>query len=137
MGRACRLLRPSCAAFALSALVGCSQADIPLAEVTGHITFNGRSTPAEIFFQPEDQQGQLAGRPSTALADDDGEFRLAFTDDRSGAVIGRHRILLKILRRRDGREPRSYNEAVAPLKTVHLEREVKRGRNEFQLAITY
>jgi hypothetical protein len=137
MARACRQLRASSAAFALVALVGCSQPDIPLAEVTGHVTFNGRSTPAEIFFQPEDAQGQLAGRPSTALADDDGEFRLAFTGDRSGAVIGRHRILLKILRRRDGREPRSYNEAVAPLKTVQLQREVKPGRNDFRFAITY
>ena len=127
----------SVAVCVLATLAGCSSDGIRLAEVTGRVTFNGQPAPAEIFFQPHDAEGKTTGRPSTARAADDGEFRLAFTASRPGAVVGLHRISVNILRRRDGEEPRTYREAVAPLKTVYLERSVKPGKNHFDFAITY
>ncbi len=121
----------------LWSLLGCSGDGIQLAEVTGQVTFNGQAAPAEIFFQPRDAQGKTTGRPSTARAADDGGFRLFFTSTRPGAVVGPHRVSVNILHRRDGDEPRTYREAVAPVKTVHLERTVNPGRNHFDFAITY
>lgn len=121
----------------LAGIIGCSGDGIPLAEVTGRVTFNGQPAPAEIFFQPHDAEGNTTGRPSIARADDDGEFRVSFTASRRGAVVGQHRISVNVLRRRDGEEPRTYHEATAPLKTVKLERMVKPGRNHFDFAITY
>ena len=130
----CRLLLPTCL---LCLLCGCSGDSIPLADVTGRVTFNGQPAPAEIVFQPHDEHGRTTGRPSMAHAGDDGTFRLFFTAERPGAVIGPHRISLSILRRSDGKEPQSYQEAVAPLKTVSLERVVESGTNHFDFAIKY
>ena len=117
--------------------LGCSGDGIPLAEVTGQVTFNGQPAPAEIFFQPHDADGKKTGRPSTARTDEDGTFRLFFTASRPGAVVGPHQISVNILRQHDGDEPISYLEATTPLKIVRLERTVKPGRNHFDFAITY
>jgi len=131
MQRMCWLLLPACL------ICGCSADDIPLAEVTGRVTFNGQPSPAEIVFQPHDPQGKTTGRPSMAHAAGDGTFRLFFTRERPGAVVGPHQISIAVLRRHDAKEPQTYTEAVAPLKSVRLQRVVEPGRNYFDFAIKY
>ena len=76
------------------------------------------------------------GRPSTAFAESDGTFRLNYTADRTGAVLGRHRVQVKILRTIEGREPQSFAEAAHPIKTARLIREVRDRKNHFHFAIT-
>jgi hypothetical protein len=116
---------------------GCTRGDIPLAEVTGEVTFNGLPARAEIIFEPEGGDGRTGGRPSTAFADSGGAFRLAYTVDRPGAIIGRHQVLVKILRSVEGEEPQSFEEAVTPIKTVRLVRHVREDKNHFRFAVTY
>ena len=116
---------------------GCSRSDVPLAQVTGEVTFNGLPAPAEIVFEPDGDDARSGGRPSSAFAAQDGSFRLSYTADRTGAVIGRHRVLVKILRSTEGEEPRSFEEAVTPIKTARLVRHVHEGRNHFRFAVTY
>jgi hypothetical protein len=109
---------------------------VTLAEVTGEVSFNGQPTRAEIIFEPEGGEQQAGGRPSTAFADSDGAFRLNYTADRTGAVLGRHRVQVNILRTIAGREPQSFAEAALPIKTARLVREVRDGKNFFYFAIT-
>ncbi len=118
-------------------LAGCSHSDVPLAEVTGEITFNGSPARAEIVFEPQSSDGRTGGRPSSAFAESDGSFRLSYTADRTGAVIGRHHVLLKILRPAGDDEPHSFEEAVTPIKTTRLVRHVREGKNHFHFAVTY
>lgn len=126
-----------CSLLALTFIAGCSGSDVPLAEVTGEVTFNGLPTAAEIVFEPGGEDAGSGGRPSSAFAGRDGSFRLFFTEDRAGAVIGRHRVLVKILRSTGDEEPRSFEQAVTPIKTARLVRHVREGRNHFRFAVTY
>lgn len=91
---AARLLSASLALF-----VGC--ADGPeLANVTGKVTYNGKPViGATIYFIPLDD-----GKQSIGYTDDDGQYELQYTLQRSGALIGRHRISIQIFPRK-GIEP--------------------------------
>ena len=121
----------------LCLFVGCSSGDPPLEEVSGRVTFNGQASPAEIIFEPLATDGRTAGRPSSAFAGNDGFFRLQFTAERFGAVAGRHRVTVKILHNPSHREPRTYEEAVKPLKIGRMIREVLPGGNRFHFALRY
>lgn len=118
-------------------LAGCSESGVPLADVTGRVTFNGRPCPAEIMFEPDGHDKRSGGRPSSAFAGDDGRFTLNYTDERKGAVVGRHRVLIKVLRSHGSDEPQSFHEAVQPVKTARMKRHVQPGKNHFHFAITY
>ena len=114
---------------------GCADSGVPLAPVSGTVTYNGRPAEAEIVFEPVGDGQSGGGRPSTAIADAAGRFTLAFTADESGAVIGPHRVLIRVLRP-DRAQARSLDEATRPLKLVRLERTVQPGRNHFHFALT-
>ena len=117
-------------------IAGCSGKGPPLAEVTGEVTFNGLPAMAEIIFEPDAGKGQAGGRPSSALTQSDGSFRLQYTADRTGAVLGLHRVLVKILPVTNDGEPQSFQDAVTPVKIARLKRQVRTGKNHFRFAVT-
>lgn len=111
---------------------GCSGDDQRLVEVTGEVTFNGRPVVAEVIFEP-----QHGGRPSSALTDSSGAYRLRYTAERTGAVIGPHRVTLKILRDTPTDETLSFTETVTPVKVTRLVREVAEKSNHLRFSVRY
>ena len=122
-------------AVVAAGIAGCGSEGVPLADVTGLITFNGRPAQAEILFEPVGEPGKSGGRPSVGYADRTGRFQLGWSPERTGAEIGRHRVLIKVLRGAEAK-PRSLEEATTPLKTVRLERTVREGDNHFAFVLT-
>ncbi len=116
---------------------GCSGDDVPLADVSGRVTFNGVPLPAEIVFQPEQSRQNAGGRPSTAFTTADGSFTLSYSEGRQGAVVGRHRVVIKVMQAPQADQLSSYREATAAIKTSRLVRQVRRGSNRFTFALTY
>ena len=125
-------------AFALLALLaaaGCSGSADTLADVNGTVTFDGRPVFAKISFAPQ-LQGRTSGRPSEAQTNPQGDFRLQFTKDQFGALVGDHRVTIKVMRIAHGVEPQTYLESVSPLKVVRLRRTVAPGKNRFHFALS-
>lgn len=117
---------------------GCSRSSgVPLAPVTGNVTFYGRPVAAQLVFQPVALDGKPLGRPSTALSNASGDFTLQFSDSEWGAAIGSHRVLVKVLPYADSGEPEGFHDATVPLKVAELQREVRKGRNQLDFALTY
>lgn len=71
-------------------LAGCGGADGPeLGAVSGRVTLDGRPLPnAVVQFQPIGTSGTY----SAGRTDADGHYRLHYTRDRNGAIIGTHRV---------------------------------------------
>ena len=72
---------------------GCSKApDGPKpVPVTGTITRNGQPLPeVDVMFVPE------SGQPSVGKTDSGGHFQLEYTADRTGAVPGKHRVVITL-----------------------------------------
>lgn len=119
-------------------IAGCSgSSGVPLAKVSGRVTFYGRPVAAEIIFQPLSGGGDMAGRPSTAISDKSGSYTLRYSPEERGAEIGRQRVTVKILPYADKGEPGSMKDATTPFKTARMERQVQRGSNRFDFAIVY
>ena len=80
-----------CSALAV-AVVGCGgKSGPPLGVVTGTITVNGEPAPGVmITFIP---QGK--GSPSYGGTNEDGVYRLMFNQNRSGAEIGAHTVIIE------------------------------------------
>ena len=76
--------------FCLCLGSGCGRNDGPdLAQVTGRITIDGK--PAQklvIRFIPE----AAGGSPSYGATDAEGNYRLMFTADANGTMLGKHRV---------------------------------------------
>jgi hypothetical protein len=71
-------------------LPGCGSGGLDLGEVKGRLSLDG--TPlggATIAFAPEG-----GGRTSLAVSDDDGSYRLEFTADKPGALVGKHKVTI-------------------------------------------
>lgn len=116
--------------------VGCGhRSGVPLAKVSGEVTFYGRPVAAEIIFQPVSDGKVLSGRPSTAISDKTGRYTLRYSPEERGAEIGKQRITVKILPYADSGEPGTLQDATTPLKIARMEREVHRGSNELNFAI--
>ena len=133
--RTIRLLLAAPAVLCL--LAGCGGDEAPLAQVSGRVLFNGRPAPAEVSFEPLRVDKAPGGRVSTGFTNTRGEFELQFTADRRGAVVGRHRVLVRVLRPPDTGAPKSLDDAARPLQVARLEREVRPGTNHFLFALTY
>ncbi len=117
---------------------GCSRSSgVPLAPVTGNVTFYGRPVVAQLVFQPVALDGKPLGRPSTATSDASGDFTLRFSDSEWGAVIGSHRVSVKVLPYADSGEPEGFYDATVPLKVAELQREVRAEKNQLNFALTY
>jgi hypothetical protein len=108
-------------------LLGCGRGTGPeLAWVEGDVTFNGiPATFAIIEFQPAEK-----GSPSIGFADEDGHYRLQFSQGRQGAMVGQHTVRITF---DDDPSPDSPPPIRVPAKyntQSELKVEVKRGSNE-------
>ena len=87
---------------ALGSLSGCSNSP-KLAQVSGVLTYKGKPAPNVIVnFYPEN------GRPSWGLTDATGQFTLEYDKDNKGALIGKHKVSVKMgppIERNPGVEP--------------------------------
>lgn len=101
--------------------MGCAQDGPELAEVSGRVMLDGQPLPeAEVLFEPEH------GRPSRGTTDEEGEYRLQYTPQRQGALIGKHTVRISTYRAEDDsgqqevpeRVPEDYNTASALTKLV-------------------
>jgi hypothetical protein len=121
------------AALAAPFIAGCGGGDGPrLAPVEGTVTLDGQPLAgASVVFQPEH------GRPSVGETDDAGRYKLDYTRDKPGAMLGKHRVSISTFREADPdaddpahrkgqpeRVPAKYN-----VETT-LEVEVTAGRKE-------
>ena len=78
------------AAFSLMFIAGCGQQTGPeLAAVTGKITLDGQPLPrVNLRFIPE----QPGGSPSFGGTNANGQYKLLFNAQRTGAMLGKHRV---------------------------------------------
>jgi hypothetical protein len=133
------MLRPSMqsllvgAAFFLSC-VGCGRVDGPqLATVSGTVTLDGKPVPqVNITFVPETQ----GGSPSFGSTDANGKYTLLFSQDRAGAMLGKHRVEIEAQEPEvgDDGEPIAPAAEVVPIPVKFsqpgaLSAEVKSGNN--------
>lgn len=101
-----------------------------LGEVEGVVTLDGKPLPeAQVDFIP------AAGRPSMAETDANGKYRLQYTADNEGAIVGPHTV--KIHTAVDGRVDRQ-EELVPPRyhADTELKADVKAGSNEINFDLT-
>lgn len=103
-------------------MIGCGKSDIPLAHVEGTILLNGQPLAnAIVEFQPEGPVGKV--RPSVGETGPDGKYKLRFSRDRWGAVVGNHKVLITTYSpsgdgRFKERVPATYNSATTLQRTV-------------------
>lgn len=72
-------------------LAGCGGSGPPLGDVRGKVTLDGKAVPkANLEFVPEGP----GGSPSFGRTDKDGFYKLEFSQDRSGALIGKHTVTI-------------------------------------------
>jgi hypothetical protein len=107
-------------------LAGCGPGGVPLGNVSGHITKNGKpESGITVKFEPES-----GGRQSLGLSDASGAYELIFTE-RKGALLGKHRVTVETAEK--------LNDALvvtAPAKVyLSTEREVQSGSNTFDFDI--
>lgn len=79
---------------------GCEAERFPIAPVSGQVLFNGRPLAgAHVLFQPVRTGTQIdVGPESVGKTDDDGRFTLSTIEpERSGAMIGKHRVSVTII----------------------------------------
>ena len=117
-------------------LTSCGKKELPLAEVTGQVTYLGAPASAEVIFRPNQTDIGAGERPSSAMTDEKGNFRLFFTLDQPGALVGQHTVIIRVLRTEFDAEPETFGQATSAKKRVELERYVNRGDNHFHFAIT-
>ncbi|OAI40411.1 hypothetical protein AYO40_04790 [Planctomycetaceae bacterium SCGC AG-212-D15] len=80
-----------CIASLMALVVGCGSQGPRVAEVTGTVTHEGK--PVEklfLNFVPEN------GRPSWGVTDEAGHYSLHYERDRSGAVVGTHKVWVQV-----------------------------------------
>jgi hypothetical protein len=79
--------------FGISTLVGCSKGPT-IAEVEGTLKLDGKPVPnVRIMFMPDPQKGTV-GAISCGFSDEQGHFTLTYEDERPGAVVGWHKVVL-------------------------------------------
>jgi hypothetical protein len=84
----CFVLTISVCSLVIS-LAGCGKSD-SIVPVHGVLTFKGQPvTNAWIDFMPE------GGRMSSGQTDDQGRFKLTYDAKRPGAIIGKHKVILR------------------------------------------
>lgn len=131
-----RRLVGSIVALLAAVLAGCGGVKGQFGHVEGTVTLDGKPVlGARVEFEPEN------GSPSYGVTDAEGRYRLQFTHDQPGALVGKHRVRIwtggtttdikgqEV--RVEERLPRQYNR-----ETV-LRAEVKPGKNilDFSLSL--
>jgi hypothetical protein len=98
------------AVVALCLAAGCGSRP-RVVEVEGIVKLGSKPLPhLRIQFMPDPEKGTV-GPISTGTTDDTGHFKLTCADERAGAVVGWHRVVITDLR-------------------VHLPRETRQGRRD-------
>jgi hypothetical protein len=101
-------------ALSLLFALGCGSGP-KLTEVEGTVTLNGKPLGnAEVQFLPDPGKG-TAGPRSTGTTDEQGRFHLVCDNQRKGAVVGHHRVLVVDLKQWEGIRP-GREDANKPLK---------------------
>jgi hypothetical protein len=76
-----------------AAILGCGSRQ-PVAEVEGLVKLGDKPLPhVRIQFMPDPEKG-TTGPISTGTTDEQGHFKLVCADQRSGAVVGWHRVVI-------------------------------------------
>lgn len=122
---------------------GCSSDGPELTDVTGKITLDGQPVAGcQVTFVPDG-----GGSPSYAQTDAKGEYRLMFTRNKYGAMLGRHNVSLETrkLSAAEKEELRAAGEEV-PADSVSIPKkyredgaltaEVKSGKNKIDFELT-
>lgn len=87
----------------LMSCLGCGGGGHDIAEVSGTVTFDDKPlSNATVFFMPMSQGTQDAGPSSTGKTDQKGRFTLTTADERKGAVVGKHRVMITTVEDRSG-----------------------------------
>jgi hypothetical protein len=106
---------------------GGSASGVPeLASVEGRVTLAGKPLPeAVVIFEP------TTGAISTGVTDAEGYFKLLYSGNRAGAVVGRHTVKISKFDGEAGDEliPRQYNDAST------LIQEVSQGPNDVLISL--
>ena len=90
--------------------IGCSS-QVPVAEVEGIVKLSGKPlSHVRLVFMPDPQKG-TRGPVSAGTTDEQGHFHLTCEDERPGAVVGWHRVIISDMK-------------------VHLPRAVRNGRRD-------
>jgi hypothetical protein len=73
----------------LAAVAGCGDSGPTIVPVTGTVTYKGHPVAnAYIFFMPADGNG----RPSQGPTDAEGHFKLSYTNEKDGVLVGKHKV---------------------------------------------
>lgn len=115
------------AAVLLAAVLGCDSGT-PLGQVSGVVTYDGQPLQdAEVEFIPLDQ-----GKSSIGFTDENGKYYLQYTLNRTGALIGKHKVSVRVNPAPGAPAvpiPRKYGAK------SELEYEVTAGTNEYAIRI--
>jgi len=85
------------ALVALGTAAGCTSRP-PVAEVEGVVKLAGKPLPhVRVQFMPDPEKGAL-GPTSSGTTDEQGRFKLVCADQRPGAVVGWHRVVITDMR---------------------------------------
>ena len=126
-----------------------------MAEVQGLVTLNGKALPqVRVQFMPDKR---TVGPTSVGATDENGRFTLLCADERPGAVIGWHRVVITDMRvllprtprqgRRDDfdkearpkqpvEQPSRVPEKYTTIRQTPLMVEVKAGKQEFEVDLS-
>ena len=74
-------------------VVGCGRNELGLVPVEGVVTLDGQPlADARVIFRPFE-----GGRPSSGVTDADGNFKLVYSEDQTGALPGKHHVSVSTL----------------------------------------
>jgi len=120
------LLRSSAALALIIPVVGCGSG-VELGGVHGRVTKNGQPQPKVwVEFRPK-----AGGRPAEGYTDSGGDYKLRYTGERDGALVGMHRVRVF-----SGGELDSRDNQLSPRKEVHnREVEVESGTNTVDIEL--
>lgn len=111
----------------LAVVCGCGK-DASLAEVTGKVTYDGKPVAhAAVEFRPLGD-----GKQSIGYSDEDGNYELQYTLSQIGALIGRHKIVVRIYPP-EGQEPVPVPDKYGSKSSAEFE--VKPGSNRFDIEL--
>lgn len=75
-------------------MVGC-QSDLPRGEVEGTLTVHGRAEAGLLVIYVHNADGTNAGTRAAGVTDEHGRYLLHGEDQRSGAPVGEHRVIIQ------------------------------------------
>ena len=122
-------------------LCGCGSDGPELADVTGTVTLDGKPVPnATVIFNPV----EAGGSTSLGKTDDQGNYRLEYSQDKKGAMLGKHEVEIstqKIAADEMPDDGGAAQTAYVPIPAKYRKRgeltaEVKDQRNKIDFALT-